>query len=246
MHNGLGKEVTVSPAQQANMLKNYGRSLIEAGKTIPAEAKRQAKEETLKTIKNELGLLRMPKLMVLMHKEKKRMLRISLAGVIKEDLNSEFIELSISRASLFSAMSKLIGLKKAEEVHNKSAAKTGTKIMAYMFPRGSDFVIDGDRFALFKDWVIALFEANKRDGIHEFGMAENNSRLLEINCTYCAFYAIPKRLGIGEAALPSCYADDVFLPMLCSEIGVEYSRKGTLARGQEFCDFSFYNIINTK
>ena len=231
---------------QANMLKNYGKSLIEAGKTIPAGKIKQARKEVMKTIKDEIGLLRMIKLMILMHKVKKRMSKISLTGAIKEELSKEFIESSISRASLFSAMGKIVGLTKAEEVYNKIAERTWTKIMAYMFPSGSDLKIEGDRFAFLKDWVIVLFEANRRDGLHEFEIIENNSNLLKINYTYCAFYEIPKRLGIGEAALPNCYSDDVFLPMVCSEIGVKYSRKGTVADGQEFCDFSFCNMTGAK
>ena len=79
-------------------------------------------------------------------------------------------------------------------------------------------------------------------GCHVYELVNNTDDTFQMNCIYCAWYEIPKLLGVKEACLPSCYADDVYLPNALGEIDIKFKRTNTLARGGNCCDFKFERI----
>jgi hypothetical protein len=94
-------------------------------------------------------------------------------------------------------------------------------------------------FEVIKRYFLSMMTADSKEKYHIFDMVEDNDKAFQVNITFCAWYEIKKVLGIPEAALPNCYSDDVFLPSLTSQLGAKFIRRGTIAKGKDYCDFRF-------
>lgn len=73
----------------------------------------------------------------------------------------------------------------------------------------------------------AMAEADRAAGCHVYEVVENTDNTFQLNCICCAWYEIFRLLGVKEACLPSCYADDVYLPDALKMIGIKFIRTST-------------------
>lgn len=62
---------------------------------------------------------------------------------------------------------------------------------------------------------------------------------------WCVWLELARRMGVPEAALGGCYADDIAFPEYFRGLGMEYRRTGTLAGGARRCDFRFARLRGT-
>jgi len=221
-------------------LKNFGKPLTDMTSDRTDAQQKELRQTSLKLFKKHLGLFNMIRLMFLSAKESRRLSEKNLASVYNKGLtNAVFIESQIGFAAMFSAMSKLVGIDKTLEIFYELMEEIVPKTILEWAPTSVDFKQFDDPFAVFKDWLLAMFDANQQAGVHVIELVENNDDAFQINCVYCAWHEIAKQLGIEEACLPSCYTDDIYLPKMCQSLGIRYERTTTLARGGDICDFRF-------
>ena len=157
-------------------------------------------------------------------------------------VNEKFIRSQIRFAAMYSAMSKTAGKEKALEILNRVIDDVVPITFQSISPTPEDFRRSGDPWEAWKKYFIAMAEADKNAGCHEYQLVEDTENTFQMNCIYCAWYEIPKLLGVKEACLPSCYADEVYLPDALKTIGIAFKRTGTIARGNNCCDFRFERI----
>ena len=175
--------------------------------------------------------------------ERNRLSKIDLSQVRKKGLeDEEFIKYIIDRTAAFSALSKVLTKGEALDINYEITEEVSPEMMSHMMPTEDEFLAFDDPLFAAKKYIFALMEADKKVGLHDSVVAEDKGDAFQVNVTYCAFCEIPKLLGIIEAALPSCYGDDVFFPAVCEKVGLRFVRKGTIARGNEFCDFRFERV----
>jgi hypothetical protein len=224
-------------------LKNYGKPLSESQREIPDEVEKEVKSISTKRIKERLGLLKMILLAFRISKERKRLSREDLSEVRNRGLRDEsFISYMINNAAIFSALAKFVGKGEALEIHNEIMDIIAPIVNSHIFPSEEEFRKFDDVLAALREYCVAIFKANEKAGLHSFELVEDAADAFQVNINYCAYYEIPRQLGIPEAALPLCYGDDVFLPPIAEGAGIRFARKGTLARGDKFCDFRFERI----
>jgi hypothetical protein len=224
-------------------MKNYGRPMNESMRDIPEVVMKRIKSTAFTILRRRLGLLKLLRFMILFMCEKKRMSRVDLSPVREKGLeDEEFIKEIIDRTAVFSALSKVLTKEEALDINYGITEEVATEMMSCMMPTEDEFLAFDDPLFAAKKYIFALMEADKRVGLHDSVVAEDKADAFQVNVTYCAFCEIPRLLGIVEAALPSCYGDDVFFPAVCENIGLRFVRKGTLARGNEFCDFRFERV----
>lgn len=221
-------------------LKNYGKPMSETIHSIPKKEKKELTAMGFKIIKKHLSLFNLIRFGFLSIIEKRRMLKKDLSSVREKGLSDEeFIRTQINFAADFSAMSRIMGKEKTLEIFNEMMETIAPYSFIYASPRLEDYDSCGDRWKAFSEYMVSIADADNNAGCHFWEIVENTDRALEMNCTYCAWYEIPKQLGITEACLPACYGDDVFLPGALQLMGIKFIRNTTLARGGDYCDFRY-------
>jgi len=227
---------------EVKQLKGYGKPL-NISERLPKAVDKRIKRESMRIIRRNLGLMKMLQFLFLALRERKRMSARDIFLVRKKGLTSEkFIEDQIMVAAVFSAMSRMVGKEKALEISYEIIKSAGPTVLENMFPKPEEFSAMENPFDAFKQYYMAIVAADEEAGLHDFEVIEDGEDAFQVNLTYCAFCEIPKKLGIIEACQPSCYGDDVFFPEYCEKLGMRFIRKGTLARGNDACDFRFERI----
>jgi hypothetical protein len=84
-----------------------------------------------------------------------------------------------------------------------------------------------------------MMEANRKAGLFDHAVAENTHDAFQVNCIWCAWHEIYRRVGVEGACVPVCHADDVFYPGYLQRTGIRYARTKTLGRGGGCCGFRF-------
>lgn len=223
-------------------LRNYGKPLkIPEG--VPKDVEKWVRKETLRIIRKNIGLINLIRLLFRMMAENRRMSAHDMSAVRQRGLaDGDFLKGQIQMAALFSAMSRIFGKERALEISREIMDTAGPAVLGVIMPESEDFKKVGDPFEAFRKYNMAHMAANKEAGIHDFEVIEDGEDAFQINVTYCASCEIPKQLGVVEACQPSCYADDVFFPDFCEKMGTRFIRKGTLARGDDVCDFRYERV----
>jgi hypothetical protein len=223
-------------------LRNYGKPL-KIPDCVPKRVQKQINKESLKIIRKNIGLISFIRLMFLMMRENWRMSKHDMSVVRERGLcDKNFLKGQIQMAAFFTALSKIVGKEKALEIFNEIMDTVGTAAMGAFLPEPEDLKKLSDPFGAFRKYFMAFMAVDKEEGIHDFEVIEDTEDAIQINVTYCAYCEIPKQLGVVEACIPNCYADDVFFPNFCEKMGMRFIRKGTLARGDDVCDFRFERV----
>ena len=224
-------------------LKNYGKPLSDLTTIAQKEKQKQINAISFKVIKDNLGLLTTIRHLVATLMETRRLSKIDLTEIRQRGLtNKAFIKSQIEFAAAYSALGRMIGREKTLAIFNAIMEQIAPIAFPIILPTADEFRSCGDAWEAWKAYMAAMAEADQQAGCHVIDIVENSEDAFQMNCTYCAWYEIPKTFGLKEACLPSCYGDDVYFPEACRELGIEFKRTNTLARGGDCCDFRFERI----
>lgn len=223
-------------------LRNYGKPL-KIPQCVPKKVEKLINKEALRIIRKRIGWVRLIRLLFLSMKENWRMSKHDMSAVREKGLrDADFLKWQIQMTANFSVLCRIVGRERALEIFKEIMDVVGAAAMSAFMPEPEDFKRAGDPFEAFKKYFMALLAVDKEAGIHDFEVVEDFDAAFQVNVTYCAYCQIPKQLGIVEACQPNCYADDVFFPGFCEKMGMRFLRKGTLARGDDVCDFRFERV----
>ncbi len=224
-------------------LKNYKVPMNESMAEIPPAVFKKVERTALGILRKQIGILKLFRMLLIFKKTEKKFSTHNIDSARENGLSDEdFIKNIIRQASFFYALTEVVGKERAVELMYEITEQTAIDIMTEMMPAAAEFSTFDNPLSVAKEYILAMMAANKKVGIHESELVEDTDDAFQVNVTYCAFCEIPKSLGVMEAALSSCYADDVFFPKVMGEMGLRFVRKGTLARGDDVCDFR-YEVI---
>ncbi len=219
-------------------LKNYNVPMNESMAAIPGGMLKKIERTALGVLKKHFGLVKLLRMFLILKKTEKEFSNQNLASIREKGLSDEaFIKNIIRQSSFFYALTKVAGKEKALELMNEITEKTAWDLMSEIMPSTADFSTFDNPLNAAKEYIHAMMDADKKAGLHESELVYDSDDAFQINVTYCAFAEIPKRLGVMEATLSTCYGDDIFFPKVLEELGLRFVRKGTIARGDDVCDF---------
>ncbi len=225
---------------EAASLKNYGRSWIEAANGMPPGVMRRIRWRSLATVAGRVGPGRLHRFGLVFRREQRRMSAVDLSFLREKGLTDRrFIREQVEYAALFSALRQVQGERAGMETLYRVVAATAWDLFEALFPGVEDFLRCSDPWAAYRHYMIAGAEADGRDGAHVFRVVADSEHVLQLNCTWCAWYEIHKALGVPEACTANCYGDEVVMPEGLRPFGVVFRRETTLARGGTHCDFRF-------
>ncbi len=228
---------------KVNDLKNYNVPLTEMMDTISMKTKLGLMIGVFKIMKNHVSLSEFAKFASLFSKEKKRLAGIDLRILHEKGLkNKSFINQQVDTVAAYSAMSALKGKDKALEIFFEIMGTAAKKVYLGWMPKPEDFRKCGDPFDAFKQWYMAMSDVSKAVGGGDYDMKTNNKDVLHFTVPYCPWYDIARLLGIEEAALISCHADEAALPDYCRQMGIKYERAKALGHGDDCCEYRYERI----
>lgn len=208
--------------------------------SVPQEIQRAISDTSFNIMKKYLNSDDLKRFTVSLEAEKEKILKMNLSSVREKGLNSEdFIHQQIDWAASFSTISNIIGREKALIIFRVITEQTYPKLFSAMFPDPEDLEKYNDPFNAFKEWFLAMMDANKKIGLFDYEIAKNTQHILQMNCIWCAWHETYKQVGVEEACIPVCHADDAFYPDYFRQTGIRYKRTKTLGWGNDCCDFRF-------
>ena len=99
---------------------------------------------------------------------------------------------------------------------------------------------EGDIFENFKKVNIALFQRTTRDGTWHMESYTDDPDKLTINVTTCANVELFGELGVPELGMFGCDHDLAGYPVIEDDMGCDFRRLCTIAKGDDNCVFEFY------
>ncbi len=228
---------------EAKDLKNYNVPLTDMMDTIPMKTKLGLMKGVFKTMMSHMSLFDYARFVVLFTREKRRLAKVDLSSLAEKGLtNKSFIKQQVDTVAAYSAMAAMKGKDKALEIFFEIMGGAARKVYVGWMPSAEDVKKCDDPFTAFKQWYLAMSDVSVAVGGGAYEMVTNNKDVLHFTVPYCPWYEIARLLGIEEAALISCHADEVALPDYCREMGITYERKKALGQGDDCCDYMFGRI----
>ena len=223
-------------------LKNYGKSFPEIFRAIPPKINTKIMKIGMGVIQKYLGIDKMKDFLNQIIKERESFMEKDLTAIREYCKDEEFIKSMIENSAIFSALTKFVEDKVALDIHLEIIDNIMPMLGNLIFPSSEDFLPFEEPLEAFKKYIIMMMDADQKVGVHYYEIIEDTPNAFQINILKCAYYEIPKQLGVPMTTLTNCYADDVFLPEVGKKAGIKFIRTGTLARGNKCCDFRFEKV----
>ncbi len=222
-------------------LSNYGKTFVEMIQHLPKEVIEEVKKKSLIILQNQCSPEQIQELMSLFPQEAETFKKIDFSTIKAQQLikNNDYMTGIFEEAAFFVALTKTLGSETANAVYKKIIEDGLVPMFQKIFPDPDEFANIENPFEAFKDWYMAMAKAEEEIGGHIFELAEDKPDSFRMNCQYCSRCDIFQKLGITDAYIPLCYLDDVFFPEYCKQIGFQYKRDKTLAKGDDYCNFHF-------
>ena len=209
---------------------------------MPKEAVREQNKIMLRALKKEFGLFGM----LGIFKDtlfKNVILRKQYSEVQKEiaEINKTLEKELFVFSGLFLAIAKRLGREEAYDFFNTKIINDMAKISIPAIYQLNDLVkCDGDVFDNFKKMNIALFERTTKDKTWHMDSYIDEPDKLSIKITTCANVLYFDKLGVPELGKFGCDHDLAGYPVIEEDVGCDFRRMCTLAKGDDHCLFEFY------
>ncbi len=224
-------------------LKGYGVSVSDAESNWSPEFKAKIVKTSQKVIMNNLNFIQKIKVMFYFLLERKRASRLDISDIRKRGMkNEKFLKQQFDYLSLYSAVKKTVGKETALSIMHKVMEATAAEAMLNSLPDEEDIRKVGGPFEVFRQIFSLLPKTTKEAGDLEITISENSDKAFQFDVHWCIWLELAKKMGVPEACIPNCYADEIAYPDYFKPMGVKYCRKGSLANGAKLCDFRFEKV----
>jgi len=144
-------------------------------------------------------------------------------------------------AALFLALEKRLGREEAYEFFKTNVMNEIAKTsMRHIYQVDDLKECEGDTFQNFKRFNIALFQRTTRDRTWHMESYTDDPDKLTITVTTCANVELFGELGVPELGKFGCDHDLAGYAVIEDDVGCDFRRLCTIAKGDENCVFEFY------
>jgi hypothetical protein len=228
-------------------LRGYGVSFSDAEGGWDDDFKAKLKNTAQRVIAGHLSSSQKVMVLVWFVIERIRAAFLDLSDLRNRGMNNKaFLRQQLSYVSVFSALKKVCGKEMALKIMFDVMNATAEEALLLSLPDVSDIREAGEPIEVLRKLTVAQAEAARKSGCHEMKVAETTERVVQFEVHWCVWLELAKKMGVPEACLPNCYADDLAYPKYFRALGIEYSRTGTLAQGCKNCNFRFERVESAK
>lgn len=220
--------------------RGYGVAMSDLEGSWDPAFKSKIKKISMKIIMKQLSFFQKIQLLYFFYKEKKKAKNIDLSDIKSKGMtNTSFINQQLEYISTFSALAKVLNKEKALKIMYSVMDATASEAFSLSALTVEEVKQFGDSMDFFRKYFSAFCEASIKAGCYDMIISENTINCIQIDIKWCIWYELAKKMNVPEACIPNCYADDLYYPDYFKSFGIKYSRKGTLAKGHEYCDCRF-------
>ncbi|NQV08026.1 L-2-amino-thiazoline-4-carboxylic acid hydrolase [bacterium] len=216
-------------------LAQYGNALNEFPRGLLLKQARIFLSQ-LRRLYGTLGLLRM---MVPIMRQRRRIQKTHRGPVAKlrQDWGSGAVNEALTMTALFNTLPPVEGREGAYEVLKGIFQEVAPHSMKGLYQSDDLAHCDGDRFANFKAFHKAMFDASH----HLFPNTQTDEGdLFTSTVTQCANVEVFTVLEVPELGRLGCDHDLAGYPAIADRHDFEFRRPCTIAKGADACEFRFY------
>ena len=183
------------------------------------------------------------KLMFFYLKERQKASKLDLTDIRAKGMtNTNFIKQQLDYISMFSALSKVLDSTQAIDIMKRVMEATAVEAFSKSSPEPEVIENYGDSLEFFRTYFAPLPQVCSKAGCLDMVCSENSKNCFQLDIHWCVWLELARKMGVPEACIPNCYADDLAYPDYFKSYGIKYSQKGTLAKGANCCDLRFERI----
>jgi hypothetical protein len=219
-------------------LSHYGKALS----GLPKEAIKKQKSITFQELRNKLGLLALFPFMIKVFLEQET-IKSKYPQVFEESKNSlsgetalEFLML----IAMYNILSRRVGRTRAYDFIKSIFQKVAVISMSALYQADDLVKCDGDPFDNFVKFNIAWFKAMNDEGALKVKEIKKEKDKLTVIVSECANCVYGSAYNCPEIAKLGCDHDLAGYPFIMDRVNGEFRRLHNLAKGDAFCDFTFY------
>ncbi len=220
--------------------KGYGIAVSDLEGGWNLSFKKKLRKISQRIILKNLSLLQRLKLLYYFNKERGKASKLDLSDIKARGMkNLDFLKQQLDYIAMFSALSRIVGKDNSLRIMFRVMEKTAPDAFSQFSPEHETIIKYGNSLEFFRKYFEPLPNACSKAGCLEMVLTENTEKCFQYDITWCVWLELSKKMGIPEACIPNCYADDYAYPSYFQNYGIKYSRKGTLAKGSSSCDTRF-------
>ena len=139
------------------------------------------------------------------------------------------------------ALDQVVGPVRAQEIALALMDATAREPMLACLPDPAQVRALGEPWEVFRAYFEPASEAGRRAGSMALQVVDEPTGT-GFDVTWCVWLELARRMGVPDACKPNCYSDGLAFPDYFKDLGIEYTRSGTLAEGCDRCDFRFRKV----
>ncbi|MFZ5478364.1 MAG: L-2-amino-thiazoline-4-carboxylic acid hydrolase [Myxococcota bacterium] len=220
-------------------LRNYGAAFSDAESTWPPEMKAKMRRDGKAVVMRNLGLWERVRFGWAFLKARRRAAALDLAPFRARGMTNEpFLAQQLEYLALFAALAEVSDTARAVRIMKEVMDETAREPLLHCLPPADDVRAAGEPFEVLRAYFQPAPEAGRRAGCTTCTVTDEPDAW-QMDVTWCVWVELAKAMGVPEACIPNCYADDLVFPEYFRALGITYRRTGTLALGAHKCDFRF-------
>ena len=224
-------------------LRGYGIAPSDAEGSWDPAFKGKLKRKAQNVVMRNLTFMQKLRFSIAFISEKWRAGKLDLTDLREKGMrNQAFLDQQLEYLAVFASLKKVRGKDAALTIMHQVMDATAAEALLLTLPEPEDICKVGDPFEVFRQICGILPEVTKAAGCHSIAITEDTEKAIQWDVSWCVWLELAKKMGVAEACIPNCYADDLAYPDYFKAIGIEYKRAGTLAMGAKQCDFRFVKI----
>jgi len=223
--------------------KGYGIAVSDLEGNWDDAFKTKLKNASQKIIFEHLSTAQKFKLMYFYLKENRKASKLDLSDIRAKGMtNDKFIKQQLEYLAMFAALAKVLDSAQAIEIMKQVMEATAVEAFSKSSPEHEIIEKYGDTLEFFRKYFDPLPRVCLKAGCLDMNFTEDTKNCFQMDIHWCVWLELAKKMGIPEACIPNCYADDLAYPDYFKKYGIKYSQKGTLAKGANCCDLKFERI----
>ncbi len=220
--------------------KGYGIALSDLEGNWDKDFKKKLKKTAQDVIFDHLNFRQKLKLGYYYFRLIKRAQKLDLSDIYSRGMtNDSFLHQQLEYLVIYSALTCVLDQEKAQQIMFKVMEETAVEAFFKSSPEEDDIKSYGDSFEFFRKYTAPLPVACCKAGCLDMELTVNEKNCFQYDIKWCVWLELANKMGVPEACIPNCYADDYAYPDYFKKYGIKYSRKGTLAKGAKSCDLRF-------
>lgn len=225
----------MATATRVEALAQFGNAIDDYPKSVMMKQARVFGSELRKRF-GTVGLVRMMGATV----RQRRVVKTTHQAVIdkmRQDWGSGAVNEALMMVALFDVIARADNREEAYEVIKGAFQRLAPDSMAWLYQSDDLARCDGDLFANFKTFHIALFDASQS----LFPNTQTDAGdVITTTVTRCSNAEVFNALGCPELSKLGCDHDLAGYPAIADRHEFEFRRPCTIAKGSDTCEFRFY------